>query len=175
VNFDIEDFLSLEGAIVVLALIVIYLLYIVLAKDAHYSKNIHSLASAMEELNRDIYYLKKKLKETQNILDSTPKRMSDEEIYQEIDRGSFDMIKPLSVAIKNLQHSVASLDENLNARISNIESGVKQISLPSSLQSSDDEKIVSLYKQGIPLEVIAKELHISSAEAEFVLKINKIK
>jgi hypothetical protein len=56
-----------------------------------------------------------------------------------------------------------------------LESGVKQISIPSSIHGNDDEKIISLFKQGVAIDTIAKELHISKPEIEFVLKINKIK
>ena len=38
-----------------------------------------------------------------------------------------------------------------------------------------DEKIISLFKQGVSLETISKELHLSKPEVEFVLKINQIK
>jgi len=74
-----------------------------------------------------------------------------------------------------MQENLDAIDSNIDSRISTVESGVKQISIPSSVHGNDDEKIISLYKQGVSLETIAKELHISKAEAEFVLKINKIK
>jgi orotate phosphoribosyltransferase-like protein len=52
---------------------------------------------------------------------------------------------------------------------------VKQITIPSSIHGNDDEKIISLFQQGVSIETISKELHISKPEVEFVLKINKIK
>ncbi len=174
-NFEFLEYINIEVIVAILAALVIYLLYVVLTKDAQYARHIRSLADAIEGLNRDVYYLKKKVEDAQKSLNSMPKRMGDDEIYQEIERASFDMIKPLSIAIKNLQNDFGNLDSSLNGRISDLQSSIKQISLPSSLQSSDDEKIVQLYRQGISLDVIAKELHISKAEAEFVLKINKIK
>ena len=172
--FDFSSF-SLEYIIIIMAIIILYLLYYVFTKDATYNKNIHSVASVVEDLNREIYYLKKKMDETQKNIQTKITRMSDEEIYQEIERSVYDMVHPLSISLKQMQENLDAIDSNIDSRISTVESGVKQISIPSSVHGNDDEKIISLYKQGVSLETIAKELHISKAEAEFVLKINKIK
>jgi uncharacterized protein YoxC len=154
---------------------ILYLIYYVFAKDAEYNKNIRSVATVAEELNREIFYLKKKLDETQLSIKKNSSRMSDEDIYQEVERTVYDMVKPISQSLKRLEEGIQRIDEHVEARISSLESGVKQISIPASVHGNDDEKIISLYKQGITLETISKELHISKAEVEFVLKINKIK
>jgi hypothetical protein len=85
------------------------------------------------------------------------------------------MVKPISLGLRKLEESIQNIEEHINSRISSLESGVKQISIPASIHGNDDEKVISLYKQGISLDTISKELHISKAEVEFVLKINKIK
>ncbi len=170
-----EDLFQLEYIIVVMAGIILYLIYYVYTKDTQYHKNIHSVASVVEELNREIYYLKKSTKEIQVKTKMEPRGMSDKEIYQEIERSVFDIVQPISIAIKQVQDTVAMIDSSVDARISNLETGVKQISIPGSMHANDDEKVISLYKQGIDLETISRELHISKAEVEFVLKINKIK
>jgi hypothetical protein len=154
---------------------ILYLIYYVFAKDAEYNKNIRSVATVAEELNREIFYLKKKLDETQSSIKKNSSRMSDEDIYQEVERTVYDMVKPISLSLKRLEEGIQRIDEHFESRISSLENGVKQISIPSSVHGNDDEKIISLYKQGITLETISKELHISKAEVEFVLKINKIK
>ena len=81
----------------------------------------------------------------------------------------------MSTGLKRVEETLVMMDEQLNLRIATIQSGVKQISIPTSVHGNDDEKIISLFKQGVSLETISKELHISKAEVEFVLKINKIK
>lgn len=167
--------LPLEYVIVAMLAIILYLLYYVLSKDAQYNKNIHSVASVVEELNRDVYYLKKKLEENQKALSENKRGMSDDEIYQEIERSVYDMIQPLSIGLKQVKETLYTIDAQIDSRITSLESGVKQISIPSSIHGNDDEKIISLYKQGVSLETISKELHISKPEVEFVLKINKIK
>lgn len=61
---QIYSLLSLEYIIVAMAMVILYLLYYVYSKDQDYSKNIHSVASVVEDLNREIYYLKKNVSET---------------------------------------------------------------------------------------------------------------
>jgi len=167
---------SLEYIVIIMAMIILYLLYYVYTKDAKYTKNIRSIASVVENVNREIYYLKKKLEQTQlSIKNPSLQRMSDEEIYQEIERTVYDMQQPLALALKQMQNNIESIELEIDLRISQLESGVKQFSIPSSLHGNDDDKIISLYKQGVDIDVIAKELHLSQPEVEFVLKINQIK
>lgn len=171
---NIEEF-HIEYIVVAMAGIILYLLYYVYSKDSQYSKNIRSVASVVEELNRELFYLKKNLSETQGSIKENSQRMNDEAIYEEIERSVYDMVQPLSLGLKQLQDNINAIDVEIGNRITQLESGVKQISIPTSVHGNDDEKILSLFKQGVSLETISKELHISQPEVEFVLKINKIK
>ena len=173
-KFDIANF-GVEYLVVFMAAIILYLLYYVFTKDAQYSKNIRSVASVVEDLNRELFYLKKKLDKTQEGIEHNTSRMSDEEIYQEIERSVYDMVTPISQAIKQLQENLNVIEVEINSRVAEIESGVKQINIPAAVHGNDDEKIISLYKQGVSLDTIAKELHLSQPEVEFVLKINRLK
>ena len=141
--------INIEYLVVAMAAMILYLIYYVFTKDAQYNKNIRSVATVAEELNREIFYLKKKLSDTQKTIKSSSNRMGDEEIYQEVERTVYDMVKPLSIGLKRLEESVQSIDETVNDRISALESGVKQISIPTSIHGNDDEKIISLFKQGV--------------------------
>ncbi len=172
---NFQAFLNIEYILVGMAGIILYLLYYVYSKDHHYNKNIHSIASVVEELNREIYYLKKNMTDTQKSIQKNTRGMSDEEIYQEIERSVYDMVQPLSVGLKQMQENIQAIDVAVDSRVSNLENGVKQFSIPTSVNGNDDEKIISLFKQGITLDTISKELNISKPEVEFVLKINKIK
>ncbi|MEN4052538.1 MULTISPECIES: hypothetical protein [Sulfurimonas] len=173
---NLENFqFNIEYIIVIMAGVILYLLYYVYSKDSDYSRNIRSVASVVEDLNREIFYLKRELKETESAIKKAPSRMSDDEIYQEIERSVYDMVQPLSLALKQIQNNIESIEVEIESRIAQLESGVKQISIPSSIHGNDDEKIISLFQQGVSIDTIAKELHISKPEVEFVLKINKIK
>ncbi len=174
-GFVNNDFFIIEYVLIAMVAIIIYLIYYLTAKDSLYTKNIRSVATVVEELNREIFYLKQKLQETQKSLKTTTRDMSDEEIYQEVERTVYDMIQPISQGLKNVQETMQAIEMQVEDRLSSLESGVKQISVPSSVHGNDDEKIISLFQQGVALETISKELHLSKAEVEFVLKINKIK
>ncbi len=165
-------FINIEYLIVIMAAMILYLIYYVFTSNAQSQKNVHSIATVVEELNREIFYLKKELKESSK---NSKGRMSDEEIYEEIERTVYDMVKPLSLGLQRLEIDLKAIEEKVDLRVSSLESGVKQITIPTSVHGNDDEKIISLYKQGVSLDTISKELHISKAEVEFVLKINKIK
>ncbi len=67
--------------------------------------------------------------------------MSDEEIYQEVERTVYDMVQPLSLGLKRMQENLHAIDSQIDSRISSLETGVKQISIPSSVHGNDDEKI----------------------------------
>ncbi|ADN08438.1 hypothetical protein [Sulfurimonas autotrophica] len=173
---NLENFsFNIEYLIVILGGVILYLLYYVFTKDAQYSRNIRSVASVVEDLNRELYYLKKKLDQTQSSIEDNSQRMNDDEIYQEIERSVYDMVHPLSLAIKQLQSNINTIEHDMETKILQLESGVKQISIPASIHGNDDEKIISLFQQGVSIETISKELHLSKPEVEFVLKINKIK
>ncbi len=172
---DLQNFFNLEYVVLGMAGVILYLLYYVYTKDHDYSKNIHSVASVVEELNREIYYLKKNMTKTQDSIQKNTRGMSDEEVYAEIERTVYDMIQPLSAGFKQLQENMAVIDSQMNSRVANLENGVKQFSIPTSINGNDDEKVISLYKQGVTLETISKELNISQPEVDFVLKINKLK
>ncbi len=128
-----------------MALIILYLLYYVYTKDTSYSRNIRSVASVVEDLNRELYYLKKQLSQTESEFQANAQRMSDDEIYQEIERSVYDLVQPLSVTLKQLQSNIEMIEGQIEHRIAQLESGVKQISIPTSIHANDDEKIISLF------------------------------
>ncbi|MFT7004226.1 MAG: type II secretory pathway component PulJ [Sulfurimonas sp.] len=169
------SFINIEYIVVAMAAMILYLLYYVFSKDSEFHKNIRSVASVVEDLNREIFYLKKDLTTAKTSMKNNNTRMSDAEIYEEVERTVYDMVNPLSVGVQRLEDTLVTMDEQINLRIASLENGVKQISIPTSVHGNDDQKIISLFKQGVSLDTISKELHISKAEVEFVLKINKIK
>ncbi len=173
--FNINNVFHVEYILVGMLAVILYLLYYVYSKDVQYNKNIRSVASVVEELNREIWHLKKNLTQTQQDLQKNSRGMSDDEMYEEIERTVYDMVQPISSTIQQMKDNILAIETQVDSRVSSIENGVKQFSIPSSIHGNDDEKVISLFKQGIPLETISKELHISKPEVEFVLKINQLK
>jgi hypothetical protein len=153
------------------------MLYYILTKDAEHSRHIRAIAAAVEDANRQIYMLEKKLYEIQKM--PTPqggeRGLSDDEIYAEIERSVYDLTNPLVKKLSMTEENLSDLASAVDSRLSHIEGGIRQISMPSSVHGNDDSKITSLFKQGITIDTIAKELHLSKAEVEFVLKINQLR
>lgn len=165
-----ENFVNAEYVLLGMLGVILYLIYFIYSKDALWGKNIHSVTSGIEDINREMYHLKKNITKIQESIDKNQRAMSDKEIYEEIQRNVEDTVQPLCLDFKQLQDNIMAID----SRISWVENGVKQLSIPTSVNGNDDEKILLLYKQGISLQSISKELNISQPEVEFVLKINKL-
>jgi len=121
-NFAQID-IGLEYIVIIMALIILYMLYFIISKDAHYTKNIRSIASVVEELNKEIFFLKKELAKSAQKLTDT-QRMSDEEIYQEIERSVYDMVQPLKGTLQEIHQDIDSLRSEVELRVAQLESGV---------------------------------------------------
>lgn len=168
--------MTLEYMLIAIGIAVIYIIYYVFSKDIETNKNLRAIASAVEDANRQIYMVEKKLFNIEKKLnDNHEKSMNDEEIYQEIERNVYDIVNPISLHVNTLRQDLSDLVEAVDARLINLEGGIKQISMPSSVHGNDDNKIISLYKNGREIDAICKELHLSKTEVEFVLKINKLR
>lgn len=169
--------IPIEYILIAIGAVILYLIYYIFAKDAQLTRNIRAIASAVEDTNRQIYMIEKKLyeldKKTSTI--DTKRVMNDDEIYDEIERSVYDMLNPVLSNIRAIEQNLADLSMAVDTRLSNLEGGIRQISLPSSVHGNDDSKITTLFKQGIDVDTISKELHLSKAEVEFVLKINQLR
>ena len=158
--------------------ILLFILYYIFSKDSEVTRHIRAIAAAVEDANRQIYLLEKKIHELQN--NHQPQEiklrgMSDDEIYAEIERGVYDLTNPLMKKLSMTEQNLSDLASAVDTRLSHLEGGIRQISMPASVHGNDDGKITSLFKQGLGIDAIAKELHLSKAEVEFVLKINQLR
>ncbi len=166
-----------EIIFIAIGAVLLYILYYIFTKDAELTRHIRSIATAVEDVNRQIYVLERKLYEMQkNATSKDPQReMNDEEIYAEIERSVYDLMNPISQKLSMTEQNLSDLASAVDNRLSNLEGGIRQISMPSSVHGNDDGKITSLFQQGIDIDTISKELHLSKAEVEFVLKINQLR
>lgn len=157
--------------------VLLFILYYVLTKDAEHARHIRAIAAAVEDANRQVYMLEKKLYEMQKMptLQAGERGLKDDEIYAEIERSVYDLTNPLAKKLSMTEENLSDLASAVDSRLSHIEGGIRQISMPSSVHGNDDSKITALFKQGITIDTIAKELHLSKAEVEFVLKINQLR
>ena len=166
-----------EIIFIAIGAVLLYILYYIFTKDAELTRHIRAIATAVEDANRQIYFLEKKMYEMQNIQEpkELQRGLNDDEIYAEIERSVYDLINPLSKKFAMTEQNLSDLASAVDNRLSNLEGGIRQISMPSSVHGNDDGKITSLFKQGVDIDTISKELHLSKAEVEFVLKINQLR
>ena len=169
-------YIAVEYILIAIGVVILFLIYYMFSKDAELSRHIRAIATAVEDLNRQLYTVEKKLHEVDTASSKKePRGMSDEEIYAEIERSVYDMVKPVSSNLHTMEQNLADLARVVDARLTTLEGGIRQISMPSSVHGNDDSKIVSLFKQGADIDTISKELHLSKAEVDFVLKINQLR
>lgn len=170
---------EIEYIVIIVALVLIYLVYHSYVKDAKYTKNIRSLALAVETLNREFYQIQKKLDKFSQELEITGSMAnSTADVDSKIQKQMSELSHPIAQSLADIERSLHSFEDyksSINRRLNLLEDGMKSLSMPSSINSIDDDKILTLYRQGVSVETIAKELHLAKPEVEFALKLNRIK
>lgn len=158
-----------------MGVMLLIIFYYMNAKESEQNRKIRTIASAVEDLNRQMFQLDKKMNQRIVEIASMERGLSGEELVQELEMGITSLSQPMLQRLETLEGIIENMQDDAERRFQNVEGGLRNFSMPSSVQGMDDEKILSLYKQGINIETIAKELHLSQPEVEFVLKINQIK
>ena len=164
-----------EYLLIALGVLLLYVIYYVLSRDARYTKQIRAIAGAVEESNRRLYRLEKELGERITALGTAHDDDGTDANREALERRVQQVAAQVGHALAGVEEGLGGFKEEMEKRMRHVEEGMRQLTMPSSVTGTDDEKIISLYKQGIPLEAIAKELRVSKTEVEFVLKINKIR
>lgn len=166
---------NIEMILIAIGIVILYLIYYIFTKDSQQSRQIRAMAHAVEDLNRQLFEMHKKLhKEIVEVAAIIPSK-EDINVKQDFEKGVQDLYFPLSESLQNVEVNLQNQHREFSDRLQNLEANLKTLTLPSSVHSMDDDKIIALYQQGHTLEMIAKELNLSKAEVEFVLKINKIR
>lgn len=165
----------IEYLLAVLVIILIYITYFIISRDAQQTKKMRSIATAVEELHHQLFDLEKKMKEEIDLLSVVDTPVSKEELQHELEHGLQRIAGPVSQSLEGIEHDFSAFKADFDKRLHQLEDGMRSLAMPSSVSSMDDAKIIALFKQGVDLDTIAKELHLSKPEVEFVLKINKIR
>ena len=162
-------------SVIALSMLVLYVMYSQSERDAQKARQIRSIASAIEQVQRDLYELKKEI----NFLDielrnPKKKQLNEDELLVFIDTTINEKALPISHTLNQIEEVFEDFRKSYDRRLIKVEDGIKSVTIPSSITGMDDEKIVMLYKNGNDVSTISKELNLSSAEVQFVLKINKL-
>lgn len=168
---------ALELAIVALAIMVIGVIYYIVTKESEVSSQIRSVAKAVEELHRELFMMDKRLKQELEIIASLQESvpMSQNSLHAELGREVNEISVPILESLAHIEGTFSAYKEKTENRLRYLEERIRNLSLPTSISGLDDEKVISRYNQGLDVDAIAKELRLSKAEVEFVLKINQLR
>lgn len=158
-----------------LAALLLLLIYYVYSKDAQQARQIRAIASAVEELHRHLYATEKKINQRIADVASFELPAGNEAMHRELEEEIQRIAVPVAQSLREIESAIAAHKAETDRRLASLEEGMRHFSMPSSVSGMDDEKIIALFKQGVDIDTIAKELRLAKPEVEFVLKINKIR
>jgi hypothetical protein len=96
-------------------------------------------------------------------------------MHEQVGHDMSQMSVPIMESLGHIEGTFSAYKEKTENRLRYLEERIRNLSLPSSISGLDDEKVISRYNQGLEVDAIAKELRLSKAEVEFVLKINQLR
>ncbi len=165
-----------EYMILAIGAVVLLLIYYIVNREAYQGKQIRAIATAVEKLNHQMFTIDQEMKQNlKELQEKNSDTMTSADLRYELEVGISEYSAPLNIQINQIQDEFNTTREQLQQRILSLEENIRNLSLPASVTGMDDERIVTLFKKGIGIDTISKELRLSKPEVEFVLKINKLK
>lgn len=165
--------LGIELVLIALAALVLGLIYYMVNKENETNSKLRSIAHAVEELHREVYKIDKRFKAEMEIVTSMQDSLPSAPAQMQYDINEFSL--PIMESLGHIEGTFSAYKEKTENRLRYLEERIRSLSLPASVSGLDDEKVISRYNQGVEVDVIAKELRLSKAEVEFVLKINQLR
>lgn len=162
--------------LILLAFGVIFLISLAYSyiRDAENSRQIRFLANTMDNFNKQMFALERKVENIDLALKNQKPLTSSDDMEKKLEVELASMAEPIAYSLNEVQTAFSHFKVQIESRLEHVEDGMKSIIMPKSLTGLDDQKIISLYKQGMDEETIARELALSKGEVEFALKISKM-
>lgn len=173
------DFYMLIGV----ALLSVFGLAFLYIKDMENQRKLKSYEKNLEELNRQLFNLQKTLKEPKapikeeidvnEVINNKTNEMRGE--LQNDIKNALSNIAPLVDILEGLQKSFQIHKNKIELRMEQLEERMKgMVTVSNILSTKDEEKIITLFKNGKTPDEIAKEIRISKGEVDFVLKLSNL-
>jgi len=138
----------------------LFLFFYILKREKIIEQKFAAIEVSLEELNKEVFLLKKDLKK-----DNTIKTVEKIE----------EIVETIVDDIKFMEEKNKKFYDKIENEVSKIYSQIKKNSLSfSNLNKHEEDKILSLYKNGYSVEEISRELRIPAGEIELILKFSNI-
>ncbi len=165
-----------EYLLIGVGIVILVLIYYIFSRDSQQHRQIRAIATAVEHLNHQVYELQQRVNASLKEMEVKEGGfINDADLRYELEVGISEYTKPMQTELHKFQDELSHTTQQMQKRLMQIEESLRAFSLPASVNGMDDERIITLFKQGIDIETISKELRLSKPEVEFVLKINKLR
>jgi septal ring factor EnvC (AmiA/AmiB activator) len=138
----------------------LFLFFYIINRDKITENKLAGLELSLEEINQEIFKLKKEiknLKQNNNLEDIEP-------VIREIIDSIKKVENKYTIKLNELEEKIDSLESSSKKKIFDF----------SNVNSQDEERIKALYKSGYSIEEISRELRIPAGEIELVLKFSNL-
>jgi cob(I)alamin adenosyltransferase len=131
-----------------------------LKRDKVVDSKMAALELALEDLNQELFKIKKDLKNN-----NTQKTLEEME----------SVIEKLIINVKKMEEKNIKYIKELENKLFSVEHSVKSKMVDfSNINKTDEQKIINLYKNGYSIEDISRELRIPAGEVELVIKFQSL-
>ncbi len=166
--------MNVEIILIAFGLILFIIMVYSYMRDSENARQIRFLANTMDNFNKQVFTLERKVEKIEIAMKEKAPVNSSGNIEEKMEQELASMAEPIAFSLNEIQSAFSHFKTQIESRLEHVEDGMKSISMPKSLTGLDDQKIISLYKQGMDEENIARELALSKGEVEFALKISKM-
>jgi len=136
-----------------------FLFFYVLKMEKVIERKFAAFELTLEELNKEVYLLKKELK-----------RNDPSKTLENFER----IIETLVDDVRMIEEKNKEKFDALEAEIAELANEIKKNKIPeytnTSISRHEEEKIINMYKSGYKVEEISRELRIPAGEVELILK-----
>lgn len=167
---------TIEYAMIAVAFFLLMFFLYSWAKDKESNKKIRILAKSVGEVSRQLYESEMRLNEKIKELEAVKSGLSPVDIETLIDVTVSEKLIQINQSTAVLQQDMKAFGEEFAGRIVRIENNLKEASISrANVGGADDQRISQLFREGLSIDDIAKELRISTPEVEFALKLSDLR
>ncbi|MGY3724722.1 hypothetical protein SAMN05421767_1294 [Granulicatella balaenopterae] len=142
-----------------LALAIIFLFISLFLKDNNYEEELDEMSESLLELNRELYYLKKKFQE----MEGTPRVMHAPQ-YQATEYTAQDSVEVAVPEVEDVEPVVEALE------VTETFQEVEPVVDSKKLHNITKQHIITLYSQGCEMDEISEQLSVPMSTVQSVIE-----